>query len=274
MDRVLVDTPATISNSWYSDGTIADPGTTTLGITTADGTVLVAAGTATTGTGAAARTFSLTTTHTADLDILTVTWTTTNFGVATTYVEIVGDFLFSLSDLDALLQTPSDYTAAKKTTARTWAEQRIEGAIGRAFVPRYAYEYADGVLGGIVSARHQPVRTIRSVDTRDGTTWTAQTATDYEATYGGFTGTWTTGYRNARIGYEYGEDYPPGDVSEAAALWAKVRLVQGPVDDRELQRFIGDTGAVVNLATPGRNSWSGIPDVDAVIEAHLIPAIA
>lgn len=274
MDRLLKATPATISNSWYEDGAIVDPGTVTINIARADGTSLISGG-ATSGSGVAARTYNLTAaTHTDQLDTLTITWVSTTKGTMTNYIEVVGGFLFSLSDLDGLLQTPSNFTAAKKVEARTWAEQKIEGAIGRAFVPRYAFEYLDGHLGDIVNSTRRPVRTIRSVDTRDGSTWTAQTATDYEISYSGFTGTWTTGYRNARVGYEYGEDFPPEDVSEAAALWAKVRLVQGPVDDRELQRFISDTGAVVNLSTPGRNSWSGIPDVDSVIESYRVPSIA
>jgi hypothetical protein len=55
MERVLRLTPATISNSWYEDGVIADPGVVTVDIARADGTALVTDG-ATSGTGAAART--------------------------------------------------------------------------------------------------------------------------------------------------------------------------------------------------------------------------
>jgi 20S proteasome alpha/beta subunit len=55
LERIGQLTPGSLSQQWYEDGSAVDPGTVTVGITRADGTVLVAAGTATTGTGTAAR---------------------------------------------------------------------------------------------------------------------------------------------------------------------------------------------------------------------------
>lgn len=273
MDRIRQSTPATLSKTYYEDQVVVDPGTVTVDVTRADGTAVITGG-ATSGTGAAARTFTLTAAQTLLLDTLTVVWNSATKGKRRSAVDVAGDFLFDTGTLDALLQTPTNFTPTQKANARIWAEQKIEQAIGRAFVPRYRYETLDGPRLGLLDVQARPLRTLRSLELRSGTVWTAQTVTNYDLTYGGFSGYIPVGYRNIRLGYEYGEDYPPQDVSEAAALWAKVRLVQGPVDDRELQRFISDTGAVVNLSTPGANSWSGIPDVDAVIEAHRFPVIA
>src|SRR5215217_5067951 len=127
LERVQQLTPATVSQQWYEDGTATDPGTVTVGITRADGTTLVAAGAATSGTGTSPRTFNLTTTHTALLDRLKLTWTSTTKGTLTSYVEIVGGFLFTLAELSADLATSTTtYTAAQMADARTYAETQIE----------------------------------------------------------------------------------------------------------------------------------------------------
>jgi hypothetical protein len=93
LERIQKATPGTLSQQWYEDGVAVDPGTVTLGITRADGTTLVAPATGTTGSGTGVRTYNLTTTHTALLDRLTVTWTSTLKGTLLTYVEVVGGFL-------------------------------------------------------------------------------------------------------------------------------------------------------------------------------------
>lgn len=274
MDRFLVNTPITLSNAFREDGVVVDPGAVTVTITRANGTAVVTGGTAS-GSGAAARTYSLTAAQNNLLDTYTATWVSATRTMVT-YAEVVGGYLFSTAALDSLLQTPSNYTAAQKFAVRTRVENDIEKAIGWTYVPRYAYETVNAPAYGNLYLSHQPLRALRSVETRSGTTWTTVTTGYYDYSANALTGySWPYGYRNVRVGYEYGEDYPPQDVSDAAALWAKTRLVQGPVDDRELQRFIGDTGAVVSLSTPGRGgSWSGIPDVDAVIAANQAPLLA
>jgi hypothetical protein len=101
MERILQSAPFTASETFYEDGVIVDPGTVTVGVTRADGTVLIAAGTATAGSGAAARTYALTIANTALLDTLTVTWTSATKGVRTSTIEVVGGFLFTLSQARA-----------------------------------------------------------------------------------------------------------------------------------------------------------------------------
>jgi hypothetical protein len=268
VDRVLKGTPASISNSWYSDGALADPGVTTIGIVAADGTVVVASGTATTGAGAAARSFALTTTHTAELEHLTVTWTTANFGTATTYVEVVGGYLFSLSDLDAKLQTPADYTAAEKTAARTRAESALERACGVAFVPRYERETRDGSGLYRLAVSWPNVRSVRTVLVSG----TSVTVADITGRPGGTlynpTG-WTSGYDNIVVEYEHGYDYPPPEVAEACAILAKHYLVQGPIDDRAISQT--SEFGVVTLSTPGvRGVRFGLPEVDAVVSQYAV----
>lgn len=266
MDRVKRNTPVTISNTWYADGAVVDPGTVTIGITRDDGTDLVAAGTATSGSGAAARTFNLTTSHTSLLDVLTATWTTTLQGVDTTRHEIAGDFLFTVAQALAT-DGLSSKTPAQIIEKRTLVEGLLEQACGVAFVPRYG---KTTVSGNGRSTLMLPPRTtaIRSV-TLDGTTVDTSEMRVLASGEVYYPSWWTTGYANYVIAYEHGYSDGPERMAagDAALTWAKSLLLSGPIDDRA-------TGTAtefgnITLATPGmRGSVSGIPAVDAFIQNY------
>lgn len=266
MDRVLRAATATISDDW--DEGLAR-GTVTLGITASDGTVVVAAGTATDGTGTDRRTFDLTAAHTADLDLLTVTWTSDTLGALVTRVEVAGGYLFSLATLDALLDDPTDYTTEQKQTARLRAEARIERVVGAALVPRYSYETlsGDSTPYDDLKVAWPYVRDIRSV-TIDGEAETDLTV--YTGLPHGFIHSddgWDSGSANIVIGYEHGLDFPPPEISDAAALLAKHYLIKGPIDDRATALSAGPDGGTISLLTPGvRGIHFGIPEVDEVVE--------
>lgn len=266
MDRVEQNSNGEVLSKTWRDtsGNVVDPGTVTIGITRADGSVLVAPGTATSGGGAAARTFTLTLAHTALLDWLTVTWTSATYGARTPeYVEIVGGFLFTISEFSAdLANATGSYTAAQKADARTYAETQIEKACGQAFVPRYERETLNGVTNGVLLLKWPKVTAIRSVTVDD----TAVTAADVVALREGmayYTG-WTAGYGNVVIGYEHGQQVLDPGASEAALVLAKHKLIKGPIDERATQR--STEFGPVNLATPGLfGSRFGIPIVDAFV---------
>ena len=271
MERVLKATPATISNSWYEDGVLVDPGTVTIDITRADGTVLINDG-ATTGTGAAARTYNLTAaTHTNELDILTVAWASSTKGTMTDYVEVVGGYLFSLSELDAKLQTPASYTAAQKADARLWAEESLEDACGRAFVPRYGRRTFSGTGETFLDLGRLDIRSIRDATVDDE----ALTDLSVLVVNGGYLyreDRFDSGTRNWAIGFEYGLDYPPARVKQAAILLAKSWLVKGPIDDRATSMITEDGS--FTLSTPGRGDVEfGIPEVDRVVQAYSVQTV-
>jgi hypothetical protein len=275
LERIGQLTPGTLSQQWYEDGAVVDPGTVTVGITRADGTVLVAAGAATTGSGTGARTYNLTTTHTALLDRLTVTWTSTLKGTLLSYVEVVGGFWFSLAELRAIrgLTDTTDYPTSDLAAMRTTVEDAIEEYTG-ALVPRYAYQTVSGVSGQPIRLSKPYVRTIRSV-TVDGTALSVSQIAALRLSGGMLSGnTWTSGFRNVSVGYEHGCDTPPQRVRRAALLLAKVWLINGPVDDRT-NTFTSTEGGTYSLVTPGRaGSLFGVPEVDAAVMDHKIPVIA
>jgi hypothetical protein len=278
LERVQQNTPLTLSQQWYEGGTAVDPGTVTIGIVRADGTELVAPATATSGAGTAARAYNLTTAHTALLDRLTVTWTSTLKGTLTSYVEVVGGFLFGLSELSGkLTDSTSSYTAAQLADARTYAETYLESKIGHALVPRFGTYRGDGDGTAVFRLPVTYLRSVRWVNTYSLGVATAYSAGELLAiepgpgvVYGSY---WPRGYYNVALGFEHGRDFPPPEAKEAALILAEQYIVQGPIDDRATQRS-SEFGSV-NLSTPGMfGSISGIGFVDECIRSNRIPAVA
>lgn len=282
MQQVLVNTPPTISETWYEDGVAADPGSVTVTITRADGSVLVSRATAS-GIGAGPRSFALTTVHTAQLDRLTVQWVSPTLGTLTSVVEIVGGFYFPVADALAISELAEE-TPAAIASARALAEQSFEEATGVAFVPRYARVKVSATLDSLLPLPFLPVRSVRDVSMANypgGAALTISTALVrptptglyYQAGwgyYGGGIGSgWIPGARNITVGYEYGRDEPPARVSRAVLLLAKTWLTKGPIDDRATS--IAVDGGSISLMTPGLKGVTfGIPEVDATVEAYKV----
>jgi hypothetical protein len=254
MERILQSAPFTPSETFYDDGVIVDPGTVTVGVTRADGTILIAAGTATNGTGAAARTFALTIANTALLDTLTVTWTSATKGIRKSTIEVVGGFLFGLADLKSLFPSA---TASDLAEMRTLAEQRLEKACGQAFVPRYSLETFDGTGTIDLQLAWPNVRSVRSAAI-SGTAVTLSTITLGRYRVNLSTG-WTAGYGNVVIGYEHGRDAADEDIRQAALLVAQETF--GSTDSRVVRREAD--GQAVTLASPSATG----PFVDPVLRS-------
>jgi hypothetical protein len=268
LERILQLTPGTLTQQWYEDGVAVDPGTVTLGITRADGSVLVAAGTGTTGAGTAPRTYSLTTTHTALLDTLTVTWASTSKGTLVSRVEVAGGFLFSVAELSARV---TGFTTAQLVGMRTTVETEFENACGCAFVPRYARDTLDGNGGRSLMLRPL-VTSVRTASVNGF----AFSAADLAALTISTTGSvyspraWTCGTGNVLVGYEHGFQDTPAGVRQAALILAKTWLTgqRSPIDDRATT-FASTDGGTYSLAVPGRGgSTFGVPDVDAVVDRY------
>src|SRR4051812_23143620 len=112
MQRAVRGAPATLRFSPVnSDGepSTTDPGTVTVGAVRADGTVLVAPGTATTTVGVD-RTSTLPAVDTALLDEITVTWTAGGVTIGTTTVVVVGGVLTTIAEVRAIEDSTADVT--------------------------------------------------------------------------------------------------------------------------------------------------------------------
>lgn len=269
MDRILQGAPATLSNTWYENGVAVDPGVVTIGITGADGSEIVAAGTATTGTGVGARGYTLPAGETGQLDRLKITWTSPSKGAAVEYIDIAGGFLFSLSEA---LADPalSNQSPASLAAARTAAEEAIERACGVAFVPRYSRETVNGNDRIRIRLGWSKIRTIRAVSV-DGSAYGPSDLALVKPMLSSidFARTWPLGIHNIVVDYEHGFDGPPAEVSRAALRLAKHRITQAAgvgFDERVVRAQAGEES--FTFASPSRYGGFGLPEVDSVVSAY------
>jgi len=274
--RVLINTPATLSQSWYQADTISDPGTVTVTVVDDQG-VTVATGSAA-GTGANPRTFNVP--AVTKLTKLTATWTSATLGTLTSTIDVVGAFMFSLSDLRAAVgSTP---TNTQLTDMRTRVEEAFEDECGVAFVPRYSRKKVTGYVGHTATSidgdwrsrnmvRLKPfMRAIQwvTVDGQALTTPDVQAATfdDYGFASIPSTGAW---WSQTLVGFEHGMDSPPAPVKYAALDYARFLLTQDASIDSRAERLITDDGTIVF-----GGSGLGVPSVDRVIDQYRIPSVA
>jgi hypothetical protein len=234
LQRVQQTTPLTLNEQWSQDGAAIDPGTVTVGITRADGSVVVAPGAATTGSGTGVRSFNLTSAHTGLLDSLTVTWTTTDAGTRPTTVEVVGGFLFTTAEARTVspLNDTNAFSNADIASTRTLVEQALEDALGYALVPRYALEdvYFNG--SGSILPKWPKIRTVRSLSIAGS----AVSAADVLMMPGGVYypyGLSTVGFATgAALGYEHGADGNDLEAKRCGLILAKMWLRRPPEPDR------------------------------------------
>lgn len=279
--------------TFYDDesGAVVDPGITTLGIVDASGATVVVSSTATTGTGSTGRTYDLTTTHTANLDWLTVTLTTANYGTFDAMLEVVGHHLFTIREAraygDGILADQAKYSVDAVADARDRVSDRLENICGVSFIPRYELVEHDGGVyqderslflrkrNGDPALKVSRIRhaAIRSFGT---TTWTDLTGTELADLFPLWTGeglrestgVWLAGHKNTRVGYEHGFQQTPREVKRAAMMLARYELVPSNLNSRALQEQ-GEFGTV-QLATAGKyGSLTGIPDVDEIIQEYM-----
>lgn len=264
MERVLINTPATLSKTFEEDGAPVDPGTVTVTVTRADGTQ-VATGTAG-GSGPAARTFTLAVASTGLLDTLTVAWASVPKGTLTSTVEIVGGFLFTLSEAQALV--PGAAIDDLKRT-RLWAEDELERACRTAFVPRYTRETRIARHGRLRLPRAN-VRTIRTV-TVDGRALTTPEIAQLLVIGQELHGYWWPRRAAVTIGYEHGYDTPPEGIHQAALELVEDQLTDASGIDPRAESIITEDGTI-RLASAGETF--GIPSIDRAVRAHREPLVA
>lgn len=274
--RVRIDTPATLSATFYdSDGeSPVDPGTVTVTITRSDGTA-VATGAATSGTGAGARTYTLA--AQTRLDHLTAVWTGTLGGRRlTTSVEVVGAFYAELAEIRALegLANQGAYPTSKLERVRNQCEDVFEDVTGVAWVPRHARELLDGTGQTRLAITHQQPRSLIAV-TIDGsaavdlTLFRLYPYAVIERTAGSL---WPAealgGGQNIVLEYTHGFDEPPADLREAFLVYVRDRLFAGNSRIPDRASLMTTDFGTFNLVTAGGARYTGLPEVDAVLQRY------
>jgi hypothetical protein len=274
--QVLRNTSAILQVTFYSDETATSAdGAVTITITRADGTALVtAAATSNPSTGV----YRYTLAAQANLDYLTAVWSGTFSGTAqsiTSYVELVGGYYATLPEIRALpnLSDTAKFTTAELTDARQWIETLVEDVTGVAWVPRYSRDLLDGAGTYEIILNHMKPRTLLAL-TVGGTAVTTTSFDLYESgrinRYDAGS-TFAIGRRNVVASYEHGYDSPPNDLKRAALTAIRYRLLTDQnqtIPDRALS-MTNEFGNI-QMAQPGPNRPTGIPEVDAVINRWII----
>jgi hypothetical protein len=212
------------------------------------------------------------------LDTYTITWTgvvDTESQSWVTQVELVGGYLFEISDLrgyDRAFQDTNKFPVETLRQVRAWVEDVIEGpqAADVAFVPRgrrvsidghsryenraWGLDVPDYLVRSVYSASVDGVAFTNSqllaLICDDDTIWRPDTF-------------WKEGIKNVSLHYEFGYDAAPGAITRAALLLAREYLVKSDLPSRATATSIGDQ--YFRLTIAGRDGTTGLPDVDAAI---------
>ena len=277
-ERVLRGVPATITKQFLDqDGDAVDPGVVTIGITKANGTTLVASGTATSGTGTSPRTYAMAAVST--MEWLTATWTSSTHGAQQSSVEVVSGYYFTVAQARTHKTAGMADTTTYPTAAIQSARAEVEAEFERycwPFVPRYRRETiaAKGNSPSLILP-DQCVRTLRSVtelgtDGLAANTWStgdlAATQVDANGVLTRLSGdVWAR--CNHIIEYEYGWSSPPADVLDAIMTRLRYRMntQRSAIPDRSTSITVDGAGTY-GLLVPGRGtSLTAQPEIDVIL---------
>lgn len=281
--RVLQTTQVTLSHTFVADGVPTDAaGDVTYTLKRLDGTAVIN-GTATHPGGAGLYRFVLPQAQTNALDAYTLDWVGSFGGAAVRvrdFVEVVGGWLFSLSDARSMPPSLSavTYPDAMLAAKRTTVELACEQITNVSHVPRFKRFTLNGRGGPGLATPVLFLRAVRAM-TVNGTVYTSDQLTALGYNDAGVItmnsqglpyGCWPYGQGNIVVEVEYGQDYPPEDLAEAAIVHMRSRLTAGDtsVPYRAIS-FTSTEGGVYRLSTPGKRR-TGIPFVDAAYEANSI----
>lgn len=289
MERVLRNTAATVSVTFYNGSTPVDADTDpTVVVKRADGSTLLS----TTATNEIdPGVYSVVIPPQTNLNVLTITWTGEFTGTDVSIesiVEIVGGFYFSIAELrgaDPNFANLSKYPTSALVDARMQTEAEFEDITGRAFVPRYYREesiVSDEDTEMLWLEKPDPIRFITF--TINGVSYIHWYDSGYimkdkysprglvlrSDALGVFS--YDPTYYPINAEYEYGMTKVPIPIKEKAIKRAKMKLLgaKSTIDERALTMTLPDIGTV-NLATPGvRGSETGVPDIDVVLSRYRL----
>lgn len=278
MDRILVNGSAELRVTFYVSAVATDPApdTATVTITHGDGTALatnVAATPVPASLTVPAGTFSysLAAVSNARLDRLTVAWTSA-LGTVPTIVEVAGGFLVSSATMLGLYP---DELQAVRDARRIDIEQRLEGACGVAFVPRYERENVTVLRRGRARLKWGAIRKIRSATVR-GVAYSAEqiAALDVNFAQGQVWGLPPSRlHGDVTLEYEHGADFLAADARMAAYDALVETFGPDKVDGRVILKQV-DRVAVQYAAGKTATQEFVTPSVMRFIEGNMRAMVA
>lgn len=265
MRRIAATVATQITGTFLSGDGVADNATGTVTVTVVDGGgTSVASGNATSlGAGVYGFTVDLTV-----LDTYTATFTGAFSGDAvrttTTTFEVVGRVPLSVADIRSNDEDLADivkYPAAVISAEMQAAWDILDQGLRVGMVPRGSRETHDGTGTTALIVDHLFLRTVVAA-TVGGSTVTGLVPKRHGVIVN--PAGWTVGDGNVAVHYTHGWDTPPDPVLAALRLLTIDRLIPRSTPSRATS-LSTDVGAF-RLTIAGRDGWTGIPDVDAVID--------
>lgn len=272
--RLAQGIPSTLT--WTNVDLNGDPsaaaGAVNVTVTAADGSVVKASSTATSGT-TGVYTVALTAAQTAALGILTATWVVTGGGTFTTWAEVVGRFYITIAELRAKqpdLADTTTYPSATLAGFRTSAELECEAICARSFVSRAARLTLSGTADTTLVVPDADLISVDSLSV-DGTAFTTTELSQLwfgdnrviERTTGDV---FNWGRGNVVVAYRYGLNAPSPDLKDVLAVRVR-ELVNGAQSAlyNNAKTYSPEGGGSYELDRAGRQQ-TGNPDVDAVYQ--------
>lgn len=255
--------------------------TVTVGVTSSDGTEVLAPGTATTvdPKDASTVTVQVTSAQIPEVDQLQATWADTTVTLATTFHDVVGGAFMTTAEArqnSSALKDEAKVSTDDLIRDRRTTETKFETWCGRAFVPRLSVIDVNHPGGSQLRLPTPDLRSVVWAEWWNGSSWTRYVLPTNppipDDPYGvAFWTGWIAG-RN-RIGYRHGTIRPPEDVKRAAITYLEHRynMPRTAIDERA-QR-VQTEGATIDLIVEGTRrgshvQFTGIPSVDRVLNDH------
>lgn len=270
--RIARTTSVTLSQTFYVDGVATDAtGTPTVSIKRLDGTEVATPAVGHPSVGV----YTYAVPSQSTLDTLYADMTGVVAGVTVTFrdwIEIVGGFIFTLAEARAMppVLTLAQWPDEKLAPHRISTENECERICGKAFVPRFARVALSGNGKRTILLPRTDVRTIRAVTLDGATVSTAEVKCASDGVLRRESGYWTEGIANVVVEFEFGMDFPPPDLADAAMLRLRTRLNKGVTEiPARAASFTAAAGGVYRLSTPTREK-TGYPDVDGAYEKYTV----
>ena len=277
--QVLRGTAETLTVTFYSGETATSAdGAVTIGIVAEPGGTAVPSGTSTASAGSGVYTYDLQ--PQTDLKKLTATWTGTWGGTVMTFDthhEVVGGWLAVPAEvraMESISGETSAFPAADLVAAIDYATQIINDYTGVSWVQRYHREVLNGTNAQTIRVSQMFPTTLLSASI-DGTAFTAQEKTDTalfeDGTMQRKSGIWTYTNPGGKVIVEYEAGVgtvAASDIRWAARTLARYHLVEqwSRIPDRAIS--LSSEFGHIQLAQPGMNRPTPLPDVNVVLNRH------
>lgn len=285
MEKILAATGSTLDVLTYdASGALADAGSGNGSAVVVDSAGAAIAGSPLSAVRVAVGTYRITLPEALDaLDVYDVTTTMPDTTTRFSQFEMVGSFLFTIASLrafDTELAVESRYSAARIRDVREIVDERFAEAANLSFTRRGRREVLDGDGSNTLYVGERSLLSVTSGAISDVALTTEELDDLAVYRFGKVvrrSASWTAGYRNVELLYEYGSKITPAPVAEAARKYARFLLVKGVFDDAERATGIQTELGFQRMTLAGRDGPTGLPDVDAVLAQFgraRIPAIA